>query len=156
MESWSPQSYISSTLHYSAASAGETPALPGKQECACGRDRWRTPFIQENPALFRVSSRDPSRKGWSCASYLEIVFLAPSHRKANKTTSRQSVQSVPLHRHLPWLLWRSLALGFTRESPILLAGLVPIGRNKAADFGLRTSKTDECVKISTTFGFVPS
>jgi hypothetical protein len=109
MESWSPQSYISSTLHYSAASAGETPALPGKQECACGRDRWRTPFIQENPALFRVSSRDPSRKGWSCASYLEIVFLAPSDRNANKTTSRQSVQSVPLHTHLPWLLRRSIA-----------------------------------------------
>jgi len=46
-----------------------------KRECACGRDRWRTPFIQEKPALFRLSERNPNRWGWSCASYLEIVEI---------------------------------------------------------------------------------
>jgi len=35
--------------------------LRTKLECASGRDHRRTPCIQENPALFRLSKRNPSR-----------------------------------------------------------------------------------------------
>jgi len=39
----------------------EVAAESQKRECACGGNRRRTPCIQENPALLRVSSRNPSR-----------------------------------------------------------------------------------------------